>query len=1007
MSETISYHELKSEYAKIQKKMKKVENDAEDLKHLFNMSADLLHVEDINGLFQKINPAFTKILGYKEEELLNKPFLDFVHPEDKEKTLCVIKPKLKFEDPVFHFENRFLCKDGTYKVLEWTSKQISSKGITYTVGRFINERKRPSQVLEYLDNKNVIMVVLDENGNVGSINKKGCEILGYPEIEIIGKNWFESFLPNINRQEVKKIYQILMKGNTEFTNYYENEILTKNGTECFVAWYNTIIVDNYGEITGILSIGIDITEQNRTEKKLIESEEKFLGLFDNMAVGFAYNKIILDNDGIPVDYEFIDINSMFTQLTGLPRENTIGKRVTEILPGIENEPAGWIEKYGKVALEDLKISFESYSEVLNKWYLVNAYSNKKGFFVTVFIDISDRKKYEEELIESEMKFRLISEQSLLGLVILQDNIVKYANDALSNLIEYSLEEMMNWKPGEFSKTFHPDHKDLVMKQAQKKQLGEKGVIINYSFKCFTKTGKIKWLEVYSYTVSYFGKPADFATVIDITEKMRTEVALKNSEKKYRNLIETMNEGMGITDKNDELTYVNPKLSQMMGYHFNEMIGRKIYDFFDERDKKLVKNDRSLLEKGYLKAIELKWIKKGGGSLYTITTPQPIFDEKGTYFGSSAVVTDITERKNLEIELSYTNDLFKNIFSATSTHFAYMDKMFNFLKVNNAYANMAGHSVDFFTGKNHFDLYPNEEAEEIFQSVIDTGESFHTKSRPFTNPDQTEQETTYWDWTLIPIKDAHNKVQTLLLSLYNVTERKKLELDMQQQAEILKKILIEKDTLLKELHHRVKNNLQIISAISIMQEENLDKNTRKIFKDFQSRIKAMAKIHETLYKSEDIGQLKINEYISNLIDNLILSYKTNTKRIKIKLDIEEINFDLRIAMYYGLIINELISNSLKYAFPNNRAGKIIISTKKNDDNSIVLKIKDNGIGIPDEIDYLSPETMGLKIVSILTKQLKGTISLNRGKGTEWIITFREFKKMINRDLQKSKSKQFSK
>ena len=323
MSETLSYQELKSEYDKVRKSLQIAENQARDLKQLFNLSSDMLCVADINGFLKKINPAFTKILGYKEEELLSKPYLDFVHPEDKEKTERVIKEKLEVGDTVLHFENRFLCKDGTYKILEWTSNPMVSEGVTYAVAR-------------------------------------------------------------------------------------------------------------------------EITERKRTEKKLIESEEKFRGLFDNMTVGFAYHKIILNNDGIPVDYEFLDINQMFTELTGLSREKTIGKRVTEILPGIENEPAIWIEKYGKVALDGLKISFESYSEFLNKWFLVNAYSHKKGYFVTVFINISDRKKFEENLIESEMKFRIISEQSLLGIFILQDNTVKYANNALTNIIDYSLEEIWNW-----------------------------------------------------------------------------------------------------------------------------------------------------------------------------------------------------------------------------------------------------------------------------------------------------------------------------------------------------------------------------------------------------------------------------------------------------------------------------------------------------------------------------------------------------------------------------------
>lgn len=270
--------------------------------------------------------------------------------------------------------------------------------------------------------------------------------------------------------------------------------------------------------------------------------------------------------------------------------------------------------------------------------------------------------------------------------------------------------------------------------------------------------------------------------------------------------------------------------------------------------------------------------------------------------------------------------------------------------------------------------------KIIENVLKTGVSQEIEE---------EYGEKYTSLTFTPLKDTGE------VNIYglDITKRKKSELELQElnlelekYSKSLEQSISEKDNLLKELHHRVKNNLQIISAITIMQEQKVDGNCLKIFKDFQNRIKAMAKIHETLYKSENIGKLKINDYISGLIDNLIISYNINTERIQIELEIETIDMDLRSGMYYGLIINELISNSLKYAFPNKNVGKIVISTKKNDDNSILLKIKDNGIGIPDEIDYLSPETMGLKIVSILVEQLKAKISLNRDKGTEWTITF---------------------
>jgi two-component sensor histidine kinase len=216
---------------------------------------------------------------------------------------------------------------------------------------------------------------------------------------------------------------------------------------------------------------------------------------------------------------------------------------------------------------------------------------------------------------------------------------------------------------------------------------------------------------------------------------------------------------------------------------------------------------------------------------------------------------------------------------------------------------------------------------------------------------------------------------------------KMASNLKQYTDNLKSIIGEKEILIKEVHHRVKNNLQIISAIAIMHEQYLDEKTRNIFKEFQDRIKVMAKIHETLYNSEDLGNLNVKNYITSLVEDLILSYKSFVENVNFVFKIEDFDINIRKAVYFGLLLNELISNAMKYAFPSKIDGRIIISARLLGDGSIILKVEDDGIGFPDNIDYLNPDTMGLKIVDTLTKQLKGIISLNRDEGTSWTIKFK--------------------
>ncbi|NLH51012.1 MAG: DUF3365 domain-containing protein [Myxococcales bacterium] len=174
---------------------------------------------------------------------------------------------------------------------------------------------------------------------------------------------------------------------------------------------------------GASRMGQRLRENERGVLALQESEEKYRSLFENMLNGFAFHKIVVNEKGAPVDYVFLNANDAFEILTGLKRENLIGKRVTQVLPGIENETADWIEKYGKVALGGEEIRFESYSEPLDKWYSIYAYSPLSNHFVTIFEDITDRKRAEEALQKA-----LDDVRTLRGILPICSNCKKILDD---------------------------------------------------------------------------------------------------------------------------------------------------------------------------------------------------------------------------------------------------------------------------------------------------------------------------------------------------------------------------------------------------------------------------------------------------------------------------------------------------------------------------------------------------------------------------------------------------
>lgn len=241
---------------------------------------------------------------------------------------------------------------------------------------------------------------------------------------------------------------------------------------------------------------------------------------------------------------------------------------------------------------------------------------------------------------------------------------------------------------------------------------------------------------------------------------------------------------------------------------------------------------------------------------------------------------------------------------------------------------------------------------------------------------------YVSITISPIRDMYQNIVGFSGIIRDVTERKKAE-------EQIHASLLEKEVLLREIHHRVKNNMQIISSLLKLQVQFVkDKSDIELFKDTQNRIMSMSLIHEKLYKSKDLTKINLEEYIKDLVNKLFLSYEVNRNRIAMSADIEDISLGVDTVIPCGLIINELVTNSLKHAFPGSKKGKINVTLHSTGRNEIELIVNDDGIGIPEELDFRKPKSLGLQLVTLLVEnQLEGRINLDRSKGTTFQIKFK--------------------
>lgn len=236
-----------------------------------------------------------------------------------------------------------------------------------------------------------------------------------------------------------------------------------------------------------------------------------------------------------------------------------------------------------------------------------------------------------------------------------------------------------------------------------------------------------------------------------------------------------------------------------------------------------------------------------------------------------------------------------------------------------------------------------------------------------------------------LKDGQGKPRYLIGQIQDITQRKRDE-------EQIHNSLREKDVLLKEIHHRVKNNLQVISSLLNLQAGySSDPGTNELFKESQNRVRSMALIHENLYQSQDIGRVNLHEYVGGLVSMLFRVYGTDPACVRWEADIAECTLNIDTAVPVGLIIHELVSNALKYAFPNSRRGTIRIGFRSEPGGFLTLRFADDGVGMPKEFEIDKTASLGLRLVKILTGQLGGELNLHSDPGTEFTIRFNELKK----------------
>jgi PAS domain S-box-containing protein len=455
---------------------------------------------------------------------------------------------------------------------------------------------------------------------------------------------------------------------------------------------------------------------------------------------------------------------------------------------------------------------------------------------------------------------------------------------------------------------------------------------------------------------------------------QTQVQLLQSEALLRTVVTNAPIILYALNSEGTITLVEGKGLEALGQKPGQFVGQSAFDLYHNCPE-IMKNIRCGLA-----GKQAACITQVGDVVYE-NRATPVRDKNGQVTGVIGVATDITQFKRSQEALSFSEKRFRLAVDHFPDTFVIYDANRRFQFVNAHGVRIGGVPESALLGHTDEEIHPPEVTDAYLPHLVKAVETRTSQTAECSITLPTVGKITFIV-TYVPLLDERGEIYQILGITHNITERKLAEIQVRES-------LREKEVLLQEIHHRVKNNLQVISSLLDLQSQHIQEPvTLELFRESCNRIRAMALVHETLYKFKDFAKIKFTQYIENLTNYLFAAYIRNAENINLELDIDEVTLKLDTAIPCGLIINELVSNALKYAFPNKTKGTIYIALHFDGDDNYTLTVRDDGIGLPPNLEIKSVNSLGLKLVEVLAKQLEGTLQVNSRFGTEFSLRFSE-------------------
>ncbi|PSB22726.1 hypothetical protein C7B69_15365 [filamentous cyanobacterium Phorm 46] len=781
-----------------------------------------------------------------------------------------------------------------------------------------------------------------------------------------------------------------------------------------------------------------VSDRKLTEEKLQNSEAELLALFNAM----TDIVLVFDASG-----RYLKVAPTAPQLLYKPAPEVLGKTVAEIFPEAE---ANFVFNHIRQTLASGETHRVEYSmEIEGKVIWFDASISPLGVDRVMWVarDITARKYAEAAQQKSEERFRNLFDDApiAIGLASVRDYRIVEANEAHRQMLGYSDADLAGMS---FADVTHPE--DLEADIEQVKLLVE-GKISRFQVekRLIKKNKELMWANL-TVTLIRDGSGIPFysmAAIKDISDRKRAEMELQHLKERLQFLLD-YNPAVIFTAApagDFRTTYISENVKAIVGYDPQEVLAdpnfwsSRIHP--EDRSQFIVNFSELSEEKNFI--CEYRFLHRDGVYRWLRTELKLLVDSRGLPIEVIGYDADISNSKYAEIALwqQFEQERLVSAIARSLRQSLQLEEILNTTVaelqqvlladrvlvyqilpsiggrvIAEAVAEGCSPLVDRYFGE---EVFPAQSYQLYLQGRVS---AISERDDPCITPCLAEfmkqiqvraklvvpiiQHSQLWglliahqcsrprDWQEWEINLFQQLVNQLAIAIQQslLYQQLQTELSDRKQAEANLKIsLKEKEILLKEIHHRVKNNLCVVASLLELQSNTVaDPQLALMFEESQNRLYSMALIHEKLYRSTNLAEINFSEYLEDLVTNLFHSYNISDNRIQLQVIAEPISLNLETATPCGLIANELVSNTLKHAFPDCANGTVSVECYQTGDGEIHLFVKDNGIGFPQNLDFRKTNSMGFQVVCTLTEQLEGSIELSRQTGTAFHLKFNELK-----------------